>query len=542
MTFLPIVERELRVGARRRGMYRMRVMVGGAALATALFLYAMSAGLASGVAGPRIFNGLATLAFIFCLFAGRRLTADCLSEEKRQGTLGLLFLTDLKGYDVVLGKLAATSISSFYGLLTFLPVLALPLLMGGVSNGQFCWMVLVLINTFLFSLSVGLLASVLNREARNAMGANLLLMLCIAGAPSVVASLLGTLGVVNWYLPAFCYSCPVFAFYNSLGGFYAGQRVVDFWASMAVIHLLTWGLIAMASHLVPGAWQDQPSATKRIRWWRRLGAAWREWLRGNGAQRAAHRKQLLDINAYYWLSARNRLKPCGVWITLALSVGWWGIVALSEGVSWHDRALAVMMALLLNLLIKTWVGIEAGQRLVEDRKEGALELLLSTPLGEREMLRGQWLALRRLFLKPLLAVVGGELVLMGVVQWGGVLDSGLLILETGNLFMLGLDVVTLFGVGIYASIKVRRPNQASLMTVSWVLLAPWVAFGVISGLVNLIQSAVGGKEPGGTFYFGLWLGLGIVTDLVVGLRAWRQVLWNFRELALRRVTQSDKST
>ena len=31
-----------------------------------------------------------------------RNTADSLSAEKREGTLGLLFLTDLRGYDVVL--------------------------------------------------------------------------------------------------------------------------------------------------------------------------------------------------------------------------------------------------------------------------------------------------------------------------------------------------------------------------------------------------------------------------------------------------------
>ena len=48
-------------------------------------------------------------AVFYCLLSGVWFTADCLSEEKREGTLGLLFLTDLKGYDVVLGKLVATS-------------------------------------------------------------------------------------------------------------------------------------------------------------------------------------------------------------------------------------------------------------------------------------------------------------------------------------------------------------------------------------------------------------------------------------------------
>jgi len=35
------------------------------------------------------------------------LTADTLSGESREGTLGLLFLTDLRSWDVTLGKLAS---------------------------------------------------------------------------------------------------------------------------------------------------------------------------------------------------------------------------------------------------------------------------------------------------------------------------------------------------------------------------------------------------------------------------------------------------
>ena len=93
----------------------------------------------------------------YCLAYGRRSTADCLSQEKREGTLGLLFLTDLKGHDVVLGKLVATSVRGFYGLLAVFPVLAVPLLLGGTTSGEFWRVVLVLMDTFLFSLAIGIL-------------------------------------------------------------------------------------------------------------------------------------------------------------------------------------------------------------------------------------------------------------------------------------------------------------------------------------------------------------------------------------------------
>src|SRR5206468_835512 len=78
------------------------------------------------VGGQQVFAALAYLALAYSLFAGAALTADCLSSEKREETLGFLFLTDLKGYDVVLGKLVATSLRSIYGLLATFPILSLP--------------------------------------------------------------------------------------------------------------------------------------------------------------------------------------------------------------------------------------------------------------------------------------------------------------------------------------------------------------------------------------------------------------------------------
>ena len=120
MTFLPIVQRELRIGSRRHSTYRTRWL---AALLTCVLVSGaliLSGHLtASTPPGESLFKLLASLAFIYCLLEGLRNTADCLSEEKREGTLGLLFLTDLKGYDVVLGKLLATSLAGFYGLLAF---------------------------------------------------------------------------------------------------------------------------------------------------------------------------------------------------------------------------------------------------------------------------------------------------------------------------------------------------------------------------------------------------------------------------------------
>src|SRR4029077_13604652 len=174
MISLSVVERELRVAARRHATYWLRTGfgLGAPAIGTFFYLgrvYAPNSSLPLWQLGNNLFGLLVVLALIFCLFAGIRSTADCLSAEKRDGTLGLLFLTDLNGYDVVLGKLAATSLSGFYGLLAVFPVLALTMLVGGVSHGEFWRMVLALVNTFFFSLATGMLVSVLSRNSRKAM-------------------------------------------------------------------------------------------------------------------------------------------------------------------------------------------------------------------------------------------------------------------------------------------------------------------------------------------------------------------------------------
>src|SRR4051812_35626234 len=115
---LPIVQRELLVSSRKRLTFRVRVVAGSVAFLFVFFVLGLEPEAQSaGARGLSLFHGLGTMAFWCCLFGGALFTADCLSVEKREGTLGLLFLTDLRGYDVVLGKLTAKSVSALFSLL-----------------------------------------------------------------------------------------------------------------------------------------------------------------------------------------------------------------------------------------------------------------------------------------------------------------------------------------------------------------------------------------------------------------------------------------
>ena len=91
MTFLPIVERELRAASRRRSGYWLRSGYGLMAIIVGFFVFLANIDSPSRNIGRDMFDALGWLSMPYCLLCGIRLTADCLSQEKREGTLGLLF-------------------------------------------------------------------------------------------------------------------------------------------------------------------------------------------------------------------------------------------------------------------------------------------------------------------------------------------------------------------------------------------------------------------------------------------------------------------
>ena len=537
MTFLPIVARELRIAARRPGTHRVR---GAAALALILigaWYFLVHQGDPAQAIAPGLFWILTGGVVLYCLLSGVWFTADCLSEEKREGTLGLLFLTDLKGYDVVSGKLAATSLNGFYAVLAVVPVLALPLLMGGVAPGEFGRMAVVVVNTFFFSLALGMCVSALSRSPRKAMALTFLLILFFTAVlpacgawRSIIA---GTPQVGRGWLMA----SPGFSYYRALDLPYRPYQTFadEFWWSVAVIHGLGWLFLLLASVIAPRAWQDRSAGSPGLRWRERRHA----WSYGNLAERAAFRRRLLDRNAYFWLAARARLGPAYVWAFLGLvACGWvWGI-AKARG-DWFGDATYVLTGLLLNLVIKVWFALEAGKQLAEDLKQGTLELLLSTPLTVNEILRGQRLALRRQFQWPALAV----LLVFGLFMIAGAFDPaspqepegqalwGLF--WAAGMMMLVPDLAALYWVGMWKGLTAKNPTRAAATNLGCILLLPWLtlALGALAAPL-LWPNAEGPLVP--LCFLGLWFGLGLAADLGFGAWARHKLLTEFRLAATRR--------
>jgi ABC-type transport system involved in cytochrome c biogenesis permease component len=134
MRFLPIAERELRVMARQNRTWWQRVLILIGALAIFAFAYiSFRRWTNAGMMGRQLFSVLGGFSFAYALLSGPLVAVDSLSRERRDGTLGLLFLTDLRSYDIVLGKMAAASFGVILGLTAAAPVFAIPMLMGGIN-------------------------------------------------------------------------------------------------------------------------------------------------------------------------------------------------------------------------------------------------------------------------------------------------------------------------------------------------------------------------------------------------------------------------
>ena len=462
MTFLPIVERELRERARWRSTYWVRGAAAFIATAVAMFVLMFMATATTGAIGHGMMDALAWLAFPFVVLEGLRHTADCLSAEKREGTLGLLFLTDLRGYDVVLGKFFASSLTSFYALLAMMPALAVPVLLGGVTGGEFWRLVLALMNALFFSLTTGMFVSSISRNERRAwVGTFVLIGLFVVVIPAVSKSL---------HVPIIWKFSPFTAFWLYDETSYTGSPD-NYWSSLGCSHLLSWGWLGLASFLLPRVWQESGL--------RRAERKHRPTLS------PARRHERLAINPVWWLTSRHTNQRSWLWLVVAVlsaagAASWLGFQG-DTGALWTIFGCAI----LLHLGLAVWVAFEACDSFAGARATGAMELLLSTPLTVRQILRGQHLALRELFFGPmafLLAVEAGLVVgqIWMMSQGGsGLFQNAALVLVLG--FCLVWFVTDLFAVaevGMWFGLTSASATAALTKTILFVLVLPLLIMAI----------------------------------------------------------------
>src|SRR4051812_43124773 len=286
MILLPVIERELRVAARTRQTYRNRFIAALGVVGVVLWATYDFRGQPQAALGNEIFDCVTFVALVVALLAGFFHTADCISEERREGTLGLLYLTGLRGMDVVFGKLVANSIPAFFALATILPVLGIPFLLGGITLGELQRAALILLNAFWLSVAAGLLASSMVKDDRAALmwTAGLL---CV---PNILAPMVhhGELSAF-WTLRA------------SRDTIFVGRQS-EFWMAMAEQFALPFIYLLLAALRARVIWTEKPPTPEG----QQRRAKWRVWTSGTAEQRKEWRREMLEQNPALWLACRRR--------------------------------------------------------------------------------------------------------------------------------------------------------------------------------------------------------------------------------------------
>lgn len=530
MTFFPVVERELRVASRQSRTFWSRALWAGGALFLVAWV-ALDAGpyTQSAVLAQRIYWILATITFLHTFLAGVGATSDSISEEKREGTLGLLFLTDLRGWDIILGKLAANSLRTVFGLLAIFPIIALPLLLGGVTMGDFLRLALFLLVHLYFCLGVGMVCSTLLRDERRSLSVAVGLVLAYAALPSLIgiAQFERTL---NQLPSAYYRFSPVFGFIASSEAVYLKQAK-HFWECLVAMAFIGTGCFGISAFLLPKVWRQSIAGARLAR----AQNLWSTWKLGDPAERSVYRRKLLEINPVYWLSCRDRLRPWTLFLVLGLLACGWGIGLFKMGPSWFGQESLTFFGIAAHLFLKGWFAIEAPRLMMESRQSGALELMLTTPLSTSDFLRGAKLAFFRDFGRGFLLLVAIELVAIVTLVGGSrrTIDSEWIGWAVAMLAVQTLDMVTIGFLGLWRGLNAKSIRRATTRILLEVVAAPWV---VVFLLLTLFSGA--GGPTGFWGFLVLQLFAFFVVDILLLMTAADGLTMRLRQIAANRFDKS----
>ena len=176
---------------------------------------------------------LLCLAAAYLVLQTPRLTAGIFAQERREQTLGLLFLSGLGASEVFASKLLSAALVAFGDLLALFPMLAVPFLIGGVSFELFLATICAWPIFLVFVLAVCLLASVLTRDDGTAviLTAVLLFLLCGAGPLIYVAH--SQFSAAANLSSAWLWVSPAYGPYLTWRGF-GLTPVSEFWNNLVV--------------------------------------------------------------------------------------------------------------------------------------------------------------------------------------------------------------------------------------------------------------------------------------------------------------------
>lgn len=364
--------------------------------------------------GLRLFKLISEVQLAFILFFAALSAASAITQEKDRRTFILLLMTDLRSYEIVLGKLLGSLLQIVLLLVGMIPILVLLILLGGVGAGQVFQATLVLAAAALTAGSVGCLVALWREKTFQALALTVLFIVlywCLVRG-------LGNLPFA-WALMVQEWLDPLSALQSVLEPRAAHQSLwvpaYGFGLVMALISigLMGWGIARLR------VWN--PSGEPIMQ--REIPEKKEEKDRAK-AHAAPGTARKVWANPILWREMRTLaygrmplLVKIAYFLVLAL-VCYYAIAPLwsAEGAGQFTAAWGLLPVCILSLLL---VSAQAVTAITSERDIRALDLLLVTDLSPKEFIFGKFWGIlynTKEYLLP-------PLILAGVYAWFGFLAT-----------------------------------------------------------------------------------------------------------------------
>jgi ABC-type transport system involved in multi-copper enzyme maturation permease subunit len=433
------------------------------------------------------------------LFFAALTGASAITQEKDRRTFVLLLLTDLRNYEIVLGKLLGSLLQIGIFLAGTVPVLALLLLLGGVAPYQVLQTVLVLTLAALAAGSLGTLVALWRDKTFPALALTalfLVLYLCLVRALVVLPSLLGWLGLGSESTAGL----NIEAWQRWLDPFLALESVLEpgetlagiapaygFAVVMLILSVLlnAWGILRLRVWNPSGEpimQREQPADAEEEE---------KDRAKAHAAPGAARR---VWANPILWREVRTRAygrRPLLVKIAYVIVLALVCYYALAPVLLAGERApFAAAYGLLpVGILSLLLISAQAVTAITSERDTGALDLLLVTDLTPKEFIFGKLAGIcyntKEYLLPPLiLAVVYAFLEMLArpprnhpelLARWNG---EAVIAILMGGLVLLAFAMV----LGLHVALRTQNSRLAILNTLGTVFFLT-VGTGVCISLI-----------------------------------------------------------
>ncbi len=334
--------------------------------------------------GRMIFVVFAWVQFFLIALSALSASSDLISKEVRGGTLGILAITPISSWRLVLGKWKSCVGYLFIIVLSGIPVLSLGIYLGGVEAMELLRVSALTVSSAMMCAAFGMLCSAMFRNSYVCMIASALGMVVYTLLPALLAVVLQDWNLEDDIFLGACHVEPIYALgvYLMSGGRRMLTGTARDWAwicASSTSVLLTFAFLAMAARRVGRLVTAEPRPPLLRRMFEGLDRLFESSRFG---MRLLGDSGVWNGNPFLWKELHSRLTGKLRYFTriaVVMLIAFTGIVLLIVNDIGDTDVLMTGLLILMILTLITSVGSGAGS-FTKEKEEGKFDILLTTPM------------------------------------------------------------------------------------------------------------------------------------------------------------------